>query len=355
MAENNNPVSIETTKAFKVPVEKLYAAWIEGDQLKKWWHPFGKNLTNVKNELKNGGAIRYEFDGDQKCQVTGEYNEVVENKKLVYSWNWDLEHDDMKNGDYTLTIGFESAGDGSRLNIKQEGFEEEIATAPHKQGWERGLEALRSYLEGDAAGQQTDNRRDIDQDEIGNRADDTVQQQKDTTKKQADSGSGQSKNEGSTQPVADNQEAKSEGQPENADAARSVSHPQAKAESQTGNEGITKPAADDPKTKAEGQPETPGGNSSDTGGKGPKPIGPNQQTWENPEPGEDMKNKISEQKEKLRKLHENPNAQDPQLEELNKKQDIESRNEAPPHDKKSENAVQEDFDPGKHKTEAPAH
>ncbi|RYY22077.1 MAG: hypothetical protein EOO04_16665, partial [Chitinophagaceae bacterium] len=240
MAENNSPVVIETTKEFKVPVDKLYAAWNDAEQLKQWWHPFNKNLTDIKNDLKPGGVVQYDFDGEQKCHVRGEYKEVLEKKKLVYTWNWDLEHDDMKNGDYTLTIEFEDFNGGSRIKVKQEGFEEETATAPHKQGWERGLESLRAYLEGgdpgstSGGGLQTDNRRDVDEDEIATRPGTDVQEQKDLS------------NSGQTDaPKKDSTATK----PDNADT-------------------VKQPVAEDPKAKGEGQPEAATAETS--GGKGPK-------------------------------------------------------------------------------------
>ena len=86
------------------------------------------------------------------------------------------------------------------------------------------------------------------------------------------------------------------------------------------------------KEQSEGQP-APKKEEVSTG-KGPQPVGPNQQTWENPKPGEELKKEIDE---------------------LNKKQDIESRNEGPEQEKKSEKNTQDNFDPAKHNTEAPSH
>jgi uncharacterized protein YndB with AHSA1/START domain len=268
MANNNDPIVVETTKEFRVPVEQLYQAWNSAEKLKEWWHPFSKNLSRVVNDLKPGGTVEYGFEGDQKCQITGKYDEVVENKRLVYSWNWDIEHDEMKNGDYNLTIDFIPGEGKSRLNIKQEGFIDEKATNIHRQGWDRGLEALRSYLENN----------------IGN-------------------------------------ESKAGGQ-------------------QTQANTEAKPGPKDEEVST---------------GKGPKPIGPNQQTWDNPKPGEEVKKEIDDQLARLKKLGENPSEHDPKIDELNKDQDIESRNEGPEHEKKSENNTQDNFDPARHKTEAPSH
>jgi uncharacterized protein YndB with AHSA1/START domain len=139
MANDNQQIAIETSKKFQVPVDQLFDAWNNTEKLKEWWHPFNKNLSEVKNELKEGGTVKYDFEGEPQCHVSGEYKEVIENKRLVYTWNWDLEHDEMSNGDYTLTIDFIPEEDGSRLQVKQEGFTDENAREPHKRGWDRGI------------------------------------------------------------------------------------------------------------------------------------------------------------------------------------------------------------------------
>jgi hypothetical protein len=165
--------------------------------------------------------------------------------------------------------------------------------------------------------------------------------------------------EASEKPAAQGQEqperqpeAKSDAQPK----GKSVAQPEAKNDAQPDAKSVAQPKAKSeaqPNAKSEGQA-APKEEEVPTG-KGPKPIGPNQQTWENPKPGEELKKEIDEQLTKLKKLGENPSGQDPAIDELNKKQDIESRNEGPAQEKKSENNTQDNFDPAKHETEAPTH
>src|SRR5918993_774096 len=153
--ENKNAGVVEMSKNFPVPVERLFEAWNEPEQLKQWWHPLNNHLENVKNELREGGAIEYEFQ-DHRLHIKGNYKEVNRNQKLVYSWNWELDDDNMKNASYTLSIDFIPEENGSRLQIRQEGFPDERATHPHKEGWDQGLASLGEFLEKQTgAGQQT--------------------------------------------------------------------------------------------------------------------------------------------------------------------------------------------------------
>ena len=129
-----------------------------------------------------------------------------------------------------------------------------------------------------------------------------------------------------------------------------AARPEAKTEGLESGESAEDQA---PQSKAEGEPEVK--DESPTTGKGPKPLGPNQQTWENPKPGDELKKEIDEQLNRLKQLGENPSDHDPETDKLNKAQDIESRSEGPEHSKKSEKSTQEDFDPAKHKSDPPTH
>ncbi|MCF2489354.1 SRPBCC domain-containing protein [Dyadobacter sp. CY347] len=135
---------IEIERQFNVNVEELFKAWTEAEHLKQWWHPMGASLVDVKNELKEGGAVEYHV-GDSGLEITGTYSEVVPNEKLVYSWVWNMSDEGSESG-YTLNVTFSAEGDGSKLKVVQEGFSGPEFLKPHEDGWEKGLDDLESYL-----------------------------------------------------------------------------------------------------------------------------------------------------------------------------------------------------------------
>ncbi|WP_051664240.1 SRPBCC family protein [Dyadobacter crusticola] len=135
---------IEIERQFDTDVETLFKAWTEAEHLKQWWKPMGNQLVDVKNELKEGGSVEYNV-GNAGLQITGTYSEVVPNEKLVYSWIWNLNDEGSENG-YTLNITFSAEGEGSKLNVVQEGFKGEEFLKTHEDGWEKGLDSLSSYL-----------------------------------------------------------------------------------------------------------------------------------------------------------------------------------------------------------------
>lgn len=146
--KSTNKHSIEISKDFPVPVEQLYKAWISPDDLKQWWRPMDKKLTDVQNEVKQGGSIKYTAnDSDPSLVITGEYEEVKEKEKLVYTWDFNFSEDAFEESPFRLTINFQKDGDSSRLEVKQENLKDDEAVQIHKKGWEKQLENLKKYLE----------------------------------------------------------------------------------------------------------------------------------------------------------------------------------------------------------------
>ena len=148
--ETTSAIRLYVQKDFRVNRDRLFEAWTKEEELKLWWHPMGNHLTRVVNELKEGGQVRYEFihpDGGHLITIEGAYKEVKGNEKLVYTWNWNLADDAVRNAAFLLTVEFVEQGEGSRLQVTQENFTNEESMLPHREGWEKGLEELKNYLE----------------------------------------------------------------------------------------------------------------------------------------------------------------------------------------------------------------
>jgi uncharacterized protein YndB with AHSA1/START domain len=149
--EKEQAIKLQLAKDFNVPIEQLYKAWVTPDKLKQWWHPLNSHLQEVQIDLKPGGAYLYHFlneSGKDGFAIAGNYEEVQEAKRLVYSWNWQLPDKAVQDGHFKLIIEFSPRGNGSQLQVTQENFSEEEAVHPHREGWEKALVDLKNYLEG---------------------------------------------------------------------------------------------------------------------------------------------------------------------------------------------------------------
>jgi uncharacterized protein YndB with AHSA1/START domain len=143
--ESNNELVVEAERVFSVPVDLLYDAWTKPDLLKQWWKPIGNRLEEVKNDIKEGGSVTYIFS-DNAIRIAGKYKEVREKEKLVYTWNWEMPDDAVRNGEFLLTVEFQSNGNGSSLHIRQANFNNNETMLPHQQGWNKGLDDLEQFL-----------------------------------------------------------------------------------------------------------------------------------------------------------------------------------------------------------------
>lgn len=137
---------VEIHQDIDAPVEKVFAAWTEPEQLKAWWKPIDNQLSEVVNELKDGGNIDYRFEGNT-LHISGQYSQVKENELLAYSWDWEFPDDKVKNASYKLSVNFSGDGDKSKITVTQEAAQDEESLLPHEQGWKDGLQALKTYVE----------------------------------------------------------------------------------------------------------------------------------------------------------------------------------------------------------------
>lgn len=148
--ETSQSLTLELSKDFNTPADKLYQAWVTEDALRQWWHPMKNTLGSLVNELHEGGRIEYKFltaEGEKAFTITGDYKKAEQGKKLVYSWNWDFPSPPAEDTDFLLTIEFSAKDKGSVLHVQQEGFTMEEAIQPHREGWDTALKNLEIYLE----------------------------------------------------------------------------------------------------------------------------------------------------------------------------------------------------------------
>ena len=148
--ENINKSILKISHSFDSPKNRLYNAWINAEDLKKWWKPSNLELIDVQNDVREGGNILYVFkNSDQEeIRVTGNYEQVIPSEKLVFTWIWELPSPEIQDGNFKLSIEFIETEKGCILHVQQENFSSEEAIIPHKEGWEKSFKDLSSYLSG---------------------------------------------------------------------------------------------------------------------------------------------------------------------------------------------------------------
>ena len=81
----SEPIIIERT--YNAPVELVWKAWTNAEQLKKWWAPVGCSTPNCMVDLRVGGKFHFcmRLPDGRDIWALGIYKEIVEGEKIVYA------------------------------------------------------------------------------------------------------------------------------------------------------------------------------------------------------------------------------------------------------------------------------
>ena len=88
--DNASQDAVVIERSFDAPTDLIWQMWTEPEHFKSWYGPGGATLPVAKMDVRVGGTrlVCMEMEtpgGPMKMWFTGEYREVVENKRLVYT------------------------------------------------------------------------------------------------------------------------------------------------------------------------------------------------------------------------------------------------------------------------------
>ena len=139
----NEPIVIERT--FNAPVEKIWKAITDNDQMKQWYFDLSEFKPVVGFEFRFTGEGHKGEKYLHICKIT----DVIVNKKLRYSWKYD----NLEGMSYVTFELFE-AGDQTRLKLSHEGLETFPANNPDfakesfMEGWTHIIgKSLKEFIE----------------------------------------------------------------------------------------------------------------------------------------------------------------------------------------------------------------
>ncbi len=158
----SNDVVIERT--FEAPRHLVWQMWTDPEHFKVWYGPNGASIPVADMDVRVGGERRLctEFetaDGRRRVWFTGEYVEVTENHRLVYTEAMSDEHGNvlaprdvgMPEGHPTtteVTVELEDLGDRTRMTMTHAGVPE---GSPGATGWIMAFDKLVTHLDSQAA------------------------------------------------------------------------------------------------------------------------------------------------------------------------------------------------------------
>ncbi|CAN5141636.1 SRPBCC family protein [soil metagenome] len=143
-------------REFAAPREMVFKAWTDQELVKQWWGPQGVFIPVCELDVKPGGKIHIVMEAGEELgsfkgtqwPMTGEYVEIDEPKKIVYTSN--AIQGDKVLLEFTTTITFEELNDKTKMNIHivltKVNPGSEFAIAGMEQGWSQQLDKLVEFV-----------------------------------------------------------------------------------------------------------------------------------------------------------------------------------------------------------------
>ena len=138
--------TLHLTRTFAAPREKVFRAWTDPEELKRWWGSEGYATPSAEVDLRVGGTYRLgmkKLPDGQVFYLTGTYREVRPPEKLVYTWRWEAEPDQ---GETLVTVEFRDLGKSTEVVVTHELFPSAKVRDDHNRGWSGCLDRLAKLL-----------------------------------------------------------------------------------------------------------------------------------------------------------------------------------------------------------------
>jgi uncharacterized protein YndB with AHSA1/START domain len=136
---------IVISRAFDAPRALVFDCHTKPELVCRWLlGPPGWSMPVCDIDLRVGGKYRIEMkhSGGNVHTAYGEYVEIVEPRKLVYTWSWE----DGFVKDTLVTVEFREDGGGTELVLTHERFPDAEAMGKHSEGWKGCVGQLQALL-----------------------------------------------------------------------------------------------------------------------------------------------------------------------------------------------------------------
>jgi uncharacterized protein YndB with AHSA1/START domain len=144
-------------RSFDAPVDLVWAMWTDPEHFKAWYGPDGVTIPVANMDVRVGGGrlVCMEMSspgGPVQMWFTGEYREVVQNQRLVYTESMSDEHGNVSmppgtaDGHPVVTevcVELEDIGGRTKMVVTHSGVP---ADSPGAAGWAMALDKLTSHL-----------------------------------------------------------------------------------------------------------------------------------------------------------------------------------------------------------------
>src|SRR3954465_4796256 len=138
-SEESTKTRLHLEKILAVPQERVFAAFVDAEQLRRWWGPAGFTVQGLQFDAVAGTDYRIGMqrpDGDV-FHIRGTFRAVEPPHRLIYTFNY--EEPDPDDQETLVTLTFESTDGGTRVILDQGPFKTAARLGLHRDGWTETL------------------------------------------------------------------------------------------------------------------------------------------------------------------------------------------------------------------------
>jgi uncharacterized protein YndB with AHSA1/START domain len=143
VATSDKP-SLTITRWLPASPERCFRAWTDPQALMQWFGPGEIEVLHAESDPRVGGRYRIlaRSPGGEEHDVSGVFQEVVPNRKLVFTWAWGS----MPESQSLVTVEFVANGSATTLTLTHAQFADEGARDRHHHGWSGSLDKLAAFV-----------------------------------------------------------------------------------------------------------------------------------------------------------------------------------------------------------------
>lgn len=156
MSDNN---SIKIERVFNAPIELIWQMWTHPTHYKNWYGPQGATVPVAEMDVRVGGKrlVCMEMQtpkGARKMWTTGEYIEIIVNKRLVFTESMSDENGNVMSAaamgmpeDFPTTteviVELEDLGNRTKMIMTHKGMPDQGASG----GWNQAFTKMEAYID----------------------------------------------------------------------------------------------------------------------------------------------------------------------------------------------------------------
>jgi uncharacterized protein YndB with AHSA1/START domain len=142
--------TLRMQRSFDAPRAVLWAIWTKTEMLVRWFGPAHCPAIGAKSDFRVGGSwsVIMEWTGTgQQLRPHGVYLEIVPERRLVFTFKWEGDHEDGPPVDTRVTVAL-SDGPGGRtqLDFIHAELKSPESLAGHREGWKSSFDRLDAVI-----------------------------------------------------------------------------------------------------------------------------------------------------------------------------------------------------------------